>query len=463
MRGKDRAVVAMILAVALVVGLVLVQRALTRAEAAQQALLYQAQADAAGSAWNQLGTDAPEENLAAIPGRTAGRTDSVSPHTDGAAEGDAAGQGGEAEESVGKGDLSSETAAQQTAVSMGAEDIPIPSLGPGSYSPETLSAWMKNESGGALATQAEKSAEEALASGAGAENDPLRRTFAQSQTEPNNEARKNLLEEQAATLSGTYLRCREMVVLQEENKTFYKALLEAIQAAHKTDDGKDALKTALLQLNADTAAAALAAAELTAAEAQKELDTAARDINAAVGNEVAADMKITGALTRAALPELTEEAAVLRALAQRNEIKVTDYAVRCEKQTLERLRYHYPVTAPEYLKQQSVLVQARADAAKAKTEVEADVRNRFSNLTLATQLLDATEKKLDNSGRIAPEELYALQNSGGVWVSNADELTARWAEIMGSRASCIAQTAQLNLDILYMKHAVGVGCMAAPI
>ena len=236
-----------------------------------------------------------------------------------------------------------------------------------------------------------------------------------------------------------------------------------MQAALKADDGADAEKTKQLKADADAIASALEEANQEYASAQDDFQTAARALNAVVGNDAAAALTLTGTLSRDTLPAADAETAASQALANRNEIKAADYAAEVEKQALAKLRYQYAVTAPEYLKQQAVLQTALAAAAQARGTVENDVRTRCAALSKAGKQLDLVEEELKKTGTAAPSDAYAAAKGDSAWSSNLAEMRTKWAEILTLRQQQISQTAQLNLDILAYGHAVGAGCTAAEI
>lgn len=523
MKGKDRAVVAVILVAALIGGLLVVRHALDLSQQAQTAGLTAAQVNgrADGAAESPQTSETgpgeagdPETSPEAVP--------SVQPSAQASAQAASAGAGGEA-----------------------------PSMGGGAATLTALISWMQNESGGALAARTQLAAETALASGVGSGDDALRRTFAQSQSASNDEARRNLLAEQAATLGLDYLRCRELLVLQEESVAFYQALAAEIQKESATQAAQPgetagaapsavaapvgavgmaplsglalaAVVTSSAQATpsagaapsaqatpsaapsaqatpsagatpaematppAETAESAeadqsagraeraladeqtvrdtLAQAELARAKAQADLETAAQALGAAVGDTTGAGAMVTGELSADALPALSAAGAASQAVAARNEVKAAANTLEREERTLEQLRYQYPVTAPEYLSQQAAVEEAKAALPKAKSTVEADVRDRLTRLELSEQELALIAAALERSGTAAPEPAYALTVGGDqTWTSNLSDLTGRWAGIVGDRTRQIAGIARLNLDILCFEHAVGAGCVTATI
>jgi len=451
MRRKDWAIVACILAVALVAGLVTVNRALRQARQKQEESLLASQAAEAwaradsSSASSSAGDAAASSAAAGTQEATAGASGTAGAQSSAGGE-DATG----AQSSAGSGGTSA--AAAQT-------DVDVPSLGSGAYTLSELTAWMQTKSGGALAAEAQLAAEKALASGTGTGDDAARRTFAQSQWANNDAARRNLLEEEALGLGTEYLRCRDLLALQTENVSFCQTLSAAVQAALKADDGTDSAKTALLQADEKTASAALEAAESARAAAQSELESAAAALNAAAGNDASTEISVTGALSRDTLSPDDAASAAAQAVASRNEIKDADNTAAREQQTLTKLRYQYPVTAPEYLNQQAAVQTAKTAAAKARATVESDLRTRCADLTAESKALDLVDRQLKETGTAEPKTAYAAEAES----SNLAELETQWTQIVDLRQQQITQTAQLNEELGAYRHAVGVGCTAAQI
>jgi|GEM_PF-4390604 len=463
MKRKDWVIVAGILTVALIAGLVLVEYALRQARQTQQESTLAAQAAAAWAQASGSGAASSSEAAAASGSAAVSASGSAAEAGTSGSEGGASASGTGASASGSASGSAGNTGTAAAASAASAQSASAPSLGTGSYTLSQLTAWMQTESGGALAADSQMAAEKALAAGTGTGDDPDRRTFAKTQWEANDEARRNLLEEQAVQLGTEYLRCRDLLALQKENESFCRRLSDEAQAALKADDGADTGRTALLKKDAEAAAAALEEAALSLASAQNDLQSAIGSLNAAVGNDAAAALSVTGTLTRDALPGDTAEAAVSQALKNRNEIRAADYTASREKQALTKLRYQYPTTAPEYLAQQSAAQSAQTAAAQSRTEVENDVRTRYAGLTQSAQGLDLTEKKLKKAGTTAPTAAYAVSGDASALSSNLDALTGQWAEILSLRQQQINAAAQLNLDILACRHAVSVGCTAAAI
>lgn len=473
MRGRDRSIVAGILAVALVLGLVLVDRALDRAWAARTEKLQAAQTAANWAAASGSGEADAANSAAGDTGASSAGDTSPSASSSGAASGAAgAASSGEAQ---GSSDVGSDSAAGQpggaaqsggtagAVVSVSAPLAEAAPLGAGEFTVDALVSWMCSESGGALAAQTATAAEQALAAGTGTGDDPQRRAFARTQWSANQEARSSALAEEGTSLALHYLRCRELLALEEENRSFYEKLLESVQNAAAADDKTDAGRTIRIQVDAASVTSALEKADVAVDAAKAELQSAMQAINSAVGNPAAAQVAVTGEVSRDAMPDTDAKSAVALALASRNEIKNADYAAARAKQTLKSLRYQYSTTAPEYLKQQAAAEQATADVSKARTTVESDVRDRCARLAVSARQLDLAQKELDAAGTSVSEIGYTPIASGTEWSSNADSLTAQWAEILGLRRQLIAGTVQLNLDILSFRHAIGAGTVSAEI
>ena len=460
MKKRDRAIVAVILAAALVVGLVLVRRALERDAQAQADSLASAQFNGAAGTGENGGSDAAaQEGSGAVPGQAdggGGASEEDDAASGGGADGeDGAASGGEAaQEGGGTGSSSAQTGG--TATGLAAES---PSAGGGEMTLAELSQWMENESSGALSAQSMLAAEEALAAGVGTADDALRRTFAQSQAGQNDEARRSQLAEEAASLGLAYLRCRDLAALREESVAFYEALAAAISAQTGTEAADQ------VQADLQTVEGALAAAELALEEAQADLQSARDDLNAALGNPYGTEISVTDALVKAELPTLTGDAAAAQALAARNEIKGAAYEAERARQALTQLRYTYAPDAPEVLEQQSAVQEAQAACARVSGQVEADVRDRLTRLNIQDQELALLSASLEKTGTAAPEADYVLSGGeeGAAWSSNLSQLMEQWAEIESARASLAAGIAQFNLDVLCFQHAIGAGCTVVTI
>lgn len=454
MKRKDWAIVACILAVALIAGLVTVSRALRQARQKQEESLLASQAAEAWARADSSSSSSSAEDGTASSAAGSGAASSAAAGAGlpaGAASA-AGSQSGAAGSGSASGGGSMSASAAQTAAG-------VPSLGGGAYTLSELTAWMQTKSSGALAADAQMAAEKALAAGTGTGSDAARRTFAQSQWAGNDAARRNLLEEEALGLGMEYLRCRDQLALQEENRSFCQALNTAVQAAVTADDGADSARTALLQADGKTAAAALETAQAAYAAAQTELESAAGALNAAVGNDAGAEISVTDALSRDGQSPEDAASAAAQALANRNEIKDADNAAAREQQALTALRYQYPVTAPEYLHQQATVQTAKAAAVKARAAVESDLRTRCAALSAGAQALDLAEQQLKESGTAAPAAAYAAESG----TSNLSALEAQWTQILDLRQQRIDQTAQLNVELGAYRHAVGAGCTTAQI
>ena len=220
-------------------------------------------------------------------------------------------------------------------------------------------------------------------------------------------------------------------------------------------------RTAALTADAETEKTALSEAQSACDDAQSALESARDALNAAVGNDPGTVLAVTGELSRDSAPSEGEEAAVKAALAARNEIKAADRTLAQAQQTLSELRYQVPVTAPEYLSQQAAVQTARSDAARARSDVEADVRERFAALSKLSGELDGLERELSASGTAAPKIDYAPRSGEGV--HTLAELTEQWAQIETRREQQLSDTAQWDQAVREFGFAVGAGCTAAEI
>ena len=462
MKNRDRWIVAGVLAVGLVVGLALVSHFLDQAQAKRQDLLnalwVKEEGAVAPPAWTPTETDPlPEES--APPDTGALPEETVPPTGDGGEAGSAgsgeeggSGTSGAPETSGGSGEASPDLGTP-------------PVLAAGEVTLESLTTWMQTESSGALAAQTALAAENAIAAGVGSADDAQRRAFAETQAPANQEARLNALAEQASSLCLEYLRCRDVLALEEENLVFYQGLNAMVQAEQGADDGSDTGRTQLLADDAAAIREALSQAELAVETARVDLQSAVQALCEATGNASDAEITVSGELTPVAMPDITEAAAVTAAQTQRNEVKAAQRAITVAEQKLLQLRYQYPTTAPEYLEQQAVLEAAQADYPKAQTAVAGDVKERLARLQVSQTAIDQAEAVLEETGTAAPKPVYALEQGtdGGAWSSNRAVLTAQWQNIYTNRAALINETAQFNQAVLEFQHAMGVGCTAAEI
>lgn len=445
MKRKDRAIVAVILAAALVAGLVLVRQALNHAAQAQAASLASAQFNGG----KETAVSSPERDDPQEGEETASAADLPASDTE-----------GEPETTPPAEETGEAPPAAQTG---GTEETP--SAGGGATTLAALSDWMMNESSGALAAQSKLQAENALAAGIGTADDALRRTFAQSQAESNDTARRNQLEEEAAALGLAYLKCRDMLALREEETSFYQSLEETVSAQVNAGEAQDTGQEEQRLADLQTVQSARASAELAMEEAKADLEVAIQALNSALGNPYGTEIEVTDNLSMEAMPSMSGDEAAAQALEMRNEIKEADYQLQREQETLNQLRYEYAPTSPEVLEQQAAVKEAQAACSKAMNQVESDVRDRLTRLELQAQELEMLSAALEKSGTAAPETAYVLEGGqdGTEWNSNLSALMEQWTEIASNRASLIEGTAQWNLDVLCFQHAVGVGCTVVTI
>ena len=470
MKGRDRAIVAVILALALIAGLFTVSRALQRAQSAQAQALAAAQTNVAGetavgdisapgsaaaSAEQESPVPGDESGAAGVSG--AGTASDVGPHD---LEGGAAGADGSAagENTQESGTSSADAPVAQT----GQQSVTLPAMGGGSFSLQELTVWMQTQSAAAQAALQARDAAAALA--VSGESASLR-SFARSQGLLNFEAEQNRLGEEANTLGLAYLRCRDTVALQEENVAFYESLTQASPAS---DTSVAAVSSGDLVPSAEEAAAsstqpsdqttappvwqtALDSAKLSLESARADLSAAMRDINRAVGNAPETQLVITDQLTEGDIPVVTADSAVAQALDSRNEVKGAAYTVTRERAALVQLRYTYPTTAPEYQKQQAVVDAAQSALLKTRGAVESDVRNRSAQLSISAQRLALLRQTLEASGLKPPE-------SGTV-----EEQTAQWVTIYANRLQQLLELAQLNSDLLAFQNALSAGTVSVEI
>lgn len=509
---KASTIIALILVAALAAGLLIVNRALAQAEQGRTELMRTAQSNYASAQGGDSSGEngAPEESgKPSESGNAGSAAGEKAPDTASGGDGANSGEtgsgdsGGEkrpsASELLAAGDLSDIAVLAELGL---LDEEKLPSLGEGEFTLDALISWMQNESVEAISAQARQTAAQAVASGIGSADNAERRAFAESQGERNYRAEMNRLEEQASDLGVEYLRCRDMAALREENLAFYGALENKIATeAGKSSDTTSAQtvlaeKKKALESEKNTEKAQTLKSEIEALEqqiqsaagqrasvqadlvrtqeagkqaaldletAKQELLNAVQAINTAMGNPVTAGVTITGTLERLPLPDLTAEAAVARAVAERNEIKAAAYAVVRENKALTQLRYQFAPNSPEVVKQQSVLQEAQAAYDKARKDVEADVRSRLSALSISGKTLELVGQALTRSGTAAPEAQYTLSAVGDTWNSNLSGLTAQWNEILANRIRLVSGTAQYNRDMLAFQHADGAGCLAAEI
>ena len=471
MKKRDWAVVAVILAAALLAGLVLVRHALDRAA--------QTQLDSLAAAQFNGGETAPPETTA--PAHTGGETSPAPTETTAPQESAPLSETPAPVAESGQ-PLPTETPSEE-AVSDG---TPPPSAGGGTKTLAELIDWMRDESSGALAAQSLGQAELALASGVGTSDDALRRAFAQSQAPRNEEARQNQLAEEVAAPAFAYLRRRDTAALREESVAFYRALEAEVSAQVSSAQASgDTARLERAQADLETVQTALAQAEEALQEAEAELDTALQELNTVLGNPYGTDLALSDVLEAEPMPTLTADEAVSQALENRNEVHAAAYQVEREQQALSQLRYTYAPDSPEVLTQQAALTEAEAACPQAELQVETEVRDLLSSLETQNQELTRLSESLSQLGG-APEAVYTLETSpapetesvqaeeteavqaeeteaAAAWSSDFPDLMARRAEWEDLRAGQIEKLAQFNLDVLRFQHAIGAGCTAAAI
>ena len=161
MKRRDRAIVGVILAAALIGGLVLVSRALSQAAQAQADSLAAAQFNGGTGAASSpsVQTDGPQVGAGASSGDL-----SEPEHSGGEVGTDQPEQGEGNASSDGSGTESTQPGGSGESGSA-AETPAAPSAGGGAKTLDELSRWMQNESSGALAAQSQLQAEQALAGG----------------------------------------------------------------------------------------------------------------------------------------------------------------------------------------------------------------------------------------------------------------------------------------------------------
>ena len=498
MSKKDRAVVAVILIAALVAGLFVVHFSLEKARADQNAAMDRAMSNLGELPQSPPAQPEDEPGVEVIKPQPTPVPDVSEPSPNESApdlppdredeeETSAAQTGSALIAALESGDFSSLEVLKE----LGLLDEEVrPSFGSEELTPQTLSDWMETESLEALAAQAAVQGAQAMAAGVGSEDDAQLRAFASSQGPANYQAVVNGLKESAIALSMEYLRCQQVLEVQQQMLEVFRDLETAVsekqenlaqtvqqleqtvteEEPEKEGEGEEKpaqsvpqpspLEIAQTQLSAvsqdlNTVTRLAAQAQTDVEQAQKDLDMAAQAIQQAVGNPPDAQLVFTGEFTPAAMPQMDVETAVTQALDNRNELKKAAFElIRAEKQ-LTDLRYQYPPNAPEVLDQQGVLTAAQAGILTLNDRIGLDIRQRHEELT---KLAEALEQPTPQ----APKETaaaYAVTESG----SNGGELMDGWTQYEDEYLQYLEDVARMNVLALQFEHGVGVGTVSVEI
>lgn len=210
----------------------------------------------------------------------------------------------------------------------------------------------------------------------------LRKNFALGQVDHNYKAEMNKIEYDTLKVYYGVLLAKDNLKTEQNNLKTQQDILKNTKAQYQA--GMLAKKDVL------SAQSALTAAQSSVRAAETKLEYAKMSFNFLLGYPIDKEINFTDTLEMAAAPEINLDDSVKNALANRNEIKGTKFAVEVHKVLMDSLK-GYAKTTSTYMEEQIALMSAEKLARDVPVQIEIDIRNKAAALEDKKTAVEAAE------------------------------------------------------------------------
>lgn len=273
----------------------------------------------------------------------------------------------------------------------------------------------------------------------------LQREFANSQIDPNYKAEMNQIEYDTLKVYNGVLLAQDNLKTEQDNVKTQEDILKNTKAQY--------IAGMLPKKDVLSAQSALTSAKSSAQAAETKLEYAKMSFNYLLGYSATQEVTFTDKLDVVSAPAIELDASVKNAIANRNEIKGVNFAVKVHKVLLKNLESKYPKTAAVYIKQQVAVLNAENSAKNVPVQIEIDIRNKAAELEDKKAALEAAKAVQ----AYAQEGYRLVKISYDAGMTTLAELQQIQVNVYKAGLGVSAATSEYDLAVYTFRYAQDVG------
>jgi hypothetical protein len=278
----------------------------------------------------------------------------------------------------------------------------------------------------------------------------LRRDFANGQIDNNYQAEMNKIEYDTLKVYYGVLLAQDNLKTEQNNLKAQQDILKNTKAQYEV--GMLAKKDVL------SAQSALTAAQSGVRAAETKLEYAKMGFNFLLGYPILQEINFTDKLEIVSAPAIDLNASIKNAMAKRNEIKGTKFAVEVHKLLMDSTK-EYSRFSSVYMEEEIALKSAEKTAKDAPAQIEIDIRNKSAGLDDKLAALQAAKAM-----KAYAEEGYRLISiSYDAGMTTLAELQQAQTNVYKAGLAVSAATNDYDLAYYEFKYAQDVGAERLPL
>lgn len=276
------------------------------------------------------------------------------------------------------------------------------------------------------------------------------RDYAGAQAEPNYQAELNKLKVDTLTNYYQLKQLEDLEKIANESLSLKEKLLTNTKLKFKlgTVANSDVLQ----------AESAVNKAKDDLYVAQNNLNNKKMAFNMFMGYDLMQNATLTDTLKQVDLPTKSLESSIKDALANRNEIKGAEFALKFAKLDFQ-LYKDYPESSSSYIKKQVAIVKAEKALKDSYNGIEMDVRSKFMDMKQKYAAVTTGTKTVEN----AKEGLRLTQLQYDAGMTTLTAVNEAQIAYNQSQVALANNMLNYNLAVEAYNYASGVGTEAAPI
>lgn len=273
----------------------------------------------------------------------------------------------------------------------------------------------------------------------------MRRDFAKENIQKNYQAEMNAIEKDTVQLYYGVLQAQDNVKAAQDNLNVQTTMLDNVQKKFKA--GVAARKDVL------SAQTSVTSAKSALKDAQVALSTAKMSLNMLLGYSLTQEVVLTDTLKMVEAPDVTLDAAIKDAVANRLDIKLAALGMEIQKIMLDNLKYTIATNSSAYKKQEVAYLQTKQGYETAPIQVEMDIRNQYAALEQKKLAVESAQATAD----FAKEGHRLTQISYDAGVATLAEVQEAQLQAFRANQAVSAAISDYDLAVYEFKYAQGVG------
>lgn len=216
----------------------------------------------------------------------------------------------------------------------------------------------------------------------------VRRSFANSMIDANNQARINSMNQEAYEKYYTIKNTEMQLEAAKAGMQLKKSFLETTQRKFSVG--------AASKSEVDTAQKDFEDSQAQLESTESALQQLRLNFNSYLGYDVSREVILNDNLTETELPEASLDEAISLAIANRNEIKQADYNLQIAEMNLANYKA-YPSSSSKYISAKTQMLNAEIAKAEKPTDIELDVRNKYDAMINGYNSVQTCKTALKNA------------------------------------------------------------------